>query len=223
MEMIISTTAQRMECIRDNVIAVATNRIRTSIGTQERSRSRIIPQHVTELQITNPRAVYIIDYNMQEHEHEHSTARIRAVLDAHSDTVRCICPLPCGDLLTAGGKMDATVRVWDAAVVADALKEEVEENDSSSIMKTGTENENETESGNAAQPTSEQLEENDVTLSPGLTSASILLTEAKTLKEPGYVFDLKVLPNHSKNKADDSEDLLYAVAAARYNVVKIII
>ena len=215
-----------MECIRDNVIAVATNRIRTSIGTQERSRSRIIPQHVTELQITNPRAVYIIDYNMQEHEHEHSTARIRAppVLDAHSDTVRCICPLPCGDLLTAGGKMDATVRVWDAAVVADALKEEVEENDSSSIMKTGTENENEneTESGNA-QPTSEQLEENDVTLSPGLTSASILLTEAKKLKEPGYVFDLKVLPNHSKNKADDSEDLLYAVAAARYNVVKIII
>ena len=212
-----------MECIRDNVIAVATNHIRTSIGAQERSRSRIIPQHVTELQITNPRAVYIIDYNMQEHEHEHSTARIRApVLDAHSDTVRCICPLPCGDLLTAGGKMDATVRVWDAAVVADALKEEVEENDSSSIMKTGTENENETESGNA-QPTSEQLEENDVTLSPGLTSASILLTEAKTLKEPGYVFDLKVLPNHSKNKADDSEDLLYAVAAARYNVVKIII
>ena len=62
-----------------------------------------------------------------------------------------------------------------------------------------------------------------MTLSPGLTSASILLTEAKTLKEPGYVFDLKVLPNHSKNKADDSEDLLYAVAAARYNVVKIII
>ena len=45
---------------------------------------------------------------------------------------------------------------------------------------------------------------------------TLVLTEAKTLKEPGYVFDLKILP-------DSKGSGVYAIAAARYNVIKIVI
>ena len=37
------------------------------------------------------------------------------------------------------------------------------------------------------------------------------------LKEPGYVFDLKVLPDCEPGSQ------IYAVAGARYNIVKIVI
>ena len=43
-----------------------------------------------------------------------------------------------------------------------------------------------------------------------------VLTEAKVMSQPGYVFDLKVLPD--SNGSD-----IYAIAAARYNVIKIVI
>ena len=36
-----------------------------------------------------------------------------ASLDAHSDIVRSLCALPDGSLVTAGGRHDGTVRVWD--------------------------------------------------------------------------------------------------------------
>ncbi|KAL3801636.1 hypothetical protein HJC23_013141 [Cyclotella cryptica] len=44
-----------------------------------------------------------------------------------------------------------------------------------------------------------------------------ILNEAKTLKEPGYVFDLKVLPD------SDPTSEVFAIAGARYNVIKIVI
>ena len=40
--------------------------------------------------------------------------------------------------------------------------------------------------------------------------------DAKILKQPGYVFDLKVLP-------DSNGSGIFAIAAARYNVIKIVI
>jgi hypothetical protein len=40
--------------------------------------------------------------------------------------------------------------------------------------------------------------------------------ESKKLKNPGYVFDLKVLP-------DNNGSTTYAIAAARYNTINIII
>lgn len=43
------------------------------------------------------------------------------------------------------------------------------------------------------------------------------LKEAKKMKEPGYVFDLKVLPD------SDPTSKVFAIAGARYNVIKIVI
>ncbi|KAL7537278.1 hypothetical protein ACHAXR_008672 [Thalassiosira sp. AJA248-18] len=116
----------------------------------------------TPIHVTRPRGIYIVDID---------GATIKAVLDAHSDTVQCICRLPDGGILSAGGKMDATVRVWESLT---AIKG--------------------SDSGD------------DVNV----------LTGAKKMKQPGYVFDLKVLP-------DSKGSNMYALAAARYNVIKIVI
>lgn len=113
------------------------------------------------LDATTPRGIYIVDIEK---------GLIKAVLDAHTDTVQCICRLPDG-ILSAGGKMDATVRFWDPLA-------EVKDSDSSNEVK--------------------------------------VVTEAKVMKQPGYVFGIKVLPD---SKGSD----VYAIAAARYNVIKIVI
>lgn len=38
---------------------------------------------------------------------------VLAVLQGHSDLVSCLCATPDGRLVTAGGKLDAKVKVWD--------------------------------------------------------------------------------------------------------------
>merc|ERR1712194_282978 len=124
--------------------------------------SRGLPSALS-LRATSPRGIYIV--NIQ-------TATILAVLDSHSDTVQCLCSLPDGGILSAGGKMDATVRVWDALVGVQ------EDDDAGDDVKK--------------------------------------ITEAKILKQPGYVFDLQVLP-------DSNGSGVYAIAAARYNVINIVI
>lgn len=134
-----------------------------AVSIEPGQESRILAS-ATSLSLPRPRGVCVVD--MKE-------ATIKAVLDAHTDTVRCMCPLPGGELLTAGGRLDATVRVWDLS--AGALKEDQEEGDDVKV-----------------------------------------LTDAKVMKEPGYVFDLKVLPDMKGSAA-------YAVASARYNVIKIVI
>ena len=154
-----------MEPIEGNLMVVSTDAQQSS--TQQ-AGTRIMSSSATLLNVTNPRAVFIVDLGK---------AAVRTVLDAHSDVVRCICPLPNGGILTGGGKMDATVRVWDAMAISAALIQ------------------------------GEHANEEDVPV----------LTEADKLKEPGYVFDLKVLPDA------DPSSTLYAVAGARYNVVKIVI
>lgn len=45
----------------------------------------------------------------------------------------------------------------------------------------------------------------------------VTLTEAKQTKEPGYVFDIQVLPD------SDPNSIAFAIAGARYNVIKIVI
>lgn len=148
--------------VKENLLAVS---IQPAVGHETTG----ILSSAISLPVTSPRGIYIVDANATE------AATIKVVLDAHSDTVQCICPLPHGaGILSAGGKMDATVRVWDALAVSDAIED--------------------CNAGNEVR----------------------IVKEAKIMKQPGYVFDLKVLP-------DSNGSNVYAIAVARYNVLKIII
>jgi WD40 repeat protein len=93
---------------------------------------------------------------------------VQQTLTGHQDAVICMCALPDGGLATGGGKMDATVRVWDGSQLSGSEER-------------------------------------------------VLSESAATLDEVGYVFSLAVLPD---SKPPGSQQH-YALAAARYNVVKI--
>jgi|AntRauTorckE5430_2_1112549.scaffolds.fasta_scaffold00963_5 WD40 repeat protein len=151
-----------MEPMVDNLMVISTDAQRNSTQAGTRVISSATPLHVT-----HPSAVYIVDLDR---------GSVRVVLNAHSDAVQCICPLPNGGILTGGGKMDATVRMWDSMAISTALQGNHENSE-------------------------------DVPV----------LMEADTLTELGYVFDLKVLPDAEPSSC------LFAVAGARYNVVKIVI
>ena len=94
--------------------------------------------------------------------------RLVATLTGHAgDAVTCLCPLPNGDLLTAGGKLDATLQLWSRAQ---------------------------------------------------LSAVGVHATATQRLpKDVGYVFALVVLSSGT------DQDTSYAVAAARYNLIKIIV
>jgi WD40 repeat protein len=115
--------------------------------------------------VISPFGIYIMD----------NRGTLKTALVVHNDIVRCICPLPDGSLLSAGGKLDATVRLWDSLIISDAV-------------------------------TACESREEDMRV----------VSDATIMKEPGYVFDLKVL-------SDSNGSSVYAIAAARYNVIKIII
>lgn len=146
-----------MEPIKEHLLAISIQAVQKEEGTG-------IISSASPLHITNPSGVYIVDLEK---------ATVVASLDGHSDNVQCICPLPDGGILTAGGRMDATVRLWKSDTIVAALQADDEE--------------------------------------------IHILTESTQLKDPGYVFDLKVLPDSQP----DSD--VYAVAGARYNVIKIVI
>lgn len=161
-----------MEPCQDDLLAVSIhpfNDLSASVDVDVRMISFASP-----LRIANPRGVFLVDVR---------NASLRAVFDAHLDIVQCICALPDGGMLTAGGKMDATVKVWDSQAINGALQND---------------------------PHQDESEEDEKP--PIFTNE-----QAKTLKEPGYVFDLKVLPDSNLDKK------VYGVAGARYNVIKIII
>ncbi|CAB9508530.1 ubiquitin thiolesterase activity [Seminavis robusta] len=121
------------------------------------------------------RAVHILDIS-KVHENQHPC--IQSTLTGHTkDAVICMCQLPNGDLVTGGGKLDATLQLWSGSQLLDP---------------------NVSESGEAA-------------------SLSVQAQATKTLTDVGYVFALEVLPDAK----DDSN--YFALAAGRYNTVKIII
>ena len=120
-----------------------------------------VVQSASQFDLSISRGVCVVDLDTQSATH---------VLDGHNDTVMCMCSLPDGSLLTGGGKLDATVKLWSR----------------------------------------DQLERDDD------VAETKLLTEARKLDKPGYVFDMRVLPDSRGSGA-------YAIACARYNVVKIII
>jgi hypothetical protein len=168
-----------LEPIQDDILAVSTDInqrfVNSNVEGEEEVGSRfdssVSSSPMIMLQVPNPQAVYLVDLEK---------ALIKVVLNAHSDVVQCICPLPNGGLLSGGGKMDATIRVWEGSVISTALN-----------GKADTEAKGESEVA--------------------------VLTEANKLKELGYVFDLKVLPD------SEAGSNLYAIAGARYNVIKILI
>lgn len=126
--------------------------------------TRVYPSAIAH-DVISPFGIYIMD----------NRGTLKTLFVAHSDVVRCICPLPDGSLLSAGGKLDATVRMWDSLVISDSVK--------------------------ACESREEEMR---------------VVSDATIMKEPGYVFDLKVL-------SDSNGSCVYAIAAARYNVIKIII
>mmetsp|Transcript_665 Transcript_665/g.1196 ORF Transcript_665/g.1196 Transcript_665/m.1196 type:complete len:619 (+) Transcript_665:38-1894(+) len=147
-----------------NLLAVSTE-ARSSLGIAGRQH---LPGAV-ELHVPSACVVSVVDV---------AAHALVAVLNAHQDTVHCMCALPDGGLATGGGKRDATVRVWE-----------------SSQFRSMTE----TAGGES-----------------GAASATPVLSEAAAkLKEPGYVFALTALPDAKPGSG------LFALAAARYNVVKI--
>ena len=143
-----------------------------------------------------------------------------AFLDAHADVVRCMCATPDG-LVTGGGKMDATVRWWQASLwqqplpalpaaeaAAAAQNARVE---GLGLSHLNIEEDREAESAVAGEAAAEA----QGTVESGLDKVSILKEATRTLKEPGYVFGLTVLPDAATGSN------LYALAGARYNTVKI--
>ena len=140
--------------------------VSTDVATRNSSRSSQL-LGATLLPITTPRAVHVLD--LLQSPNSVVPITIRSTLTGHvSDSVICMCQLPNGDLLTGGGKLDATLQLWSRS----------------------------------------QVEGVD-----GVVHSQ----SRKKLTEVGYVFSLAVLLDTKK----DSN--YYAVAAGRYNTIKIII
>jgi WD40 repeat protein len=90
-----------------------------SIGPSQVEHNEEIPVYspaTTEtLNVLISRGTLLIDID---------TKTVRTVLNAHSDVVHCICPLPDGSILTAGGKMCAKVLLWDNNDISNAVQSE---------------------------------------------------------------------------------------------------
>jgi len=128
-------------------------------------------------------------------------------LDGHRDVVHSILPLPNGDLVTAGGKHDATTKVWSREQLRGAAP------------RTRV---NERVRGYDGQADAMAVLE---------SSPPPVLTEAATAnlcKDAGYVFATELLEDFKSkgNRSDPSQPHggnPFALAVARYNVVKIVI
>jgi WD40 repeat protein len=145
---------QCMEALRDGRLVISTDRTKVS--------ENLFVSSATDIRVPLPRAVYVMDV---------TTGTISVVLDGHKDVVQCLCELPNGDLLTGGGRFDATLQLWKSS----------------------------------------QCKEND-----GVVRV-VHSKPAKMLEDVGYVFSLAVLPDQTPGST------YFAVAAARYNVVKIVL
>jgi hypothetical protein len=152
-----------MKALHNGMVAVS-----TTTTTTTTSRGGMLVDYSRQLAVAESRAVHIL--SLGDHGGDF---RVVTTVNGHQDAVQCLCELPNGDLLTGGGKMDATIKLWGQTQLYEST------------------------SGGAALLT-------DPTKS--LPSAEI-----------GYVFGLQVL---SDTKADSKH---FAVAAARYNVVKIVL
>jgi WD40 repeat protein len=141
-----------MEKLQDGLLLVSTNVSSGASSTTRLSGS-------TQLNIPVARAVHVLQL--------HDAPSIQATLDGHKDVVTCMKTLPNGDILTGGGKMDATLQLW----------------------------------------TNSQLKH----------QTAVQTKSSKTLSNVGYIFSLAVLPDAKPGSER------FAVAAARYNVIKLVV
>jgi hypothetical protein len=170
--------------------------------------------------ITRPQAVHCIHINTSERNsivHQPSSSSPSSLstvsndcllftLDGHKDVVQCILPLPNGDIITAGGKYDATMKIWSQSQLKEAA--------TTSTAETYDDNNNNSSSSNTS--------ETAISYCP----PTILKNAAidNFCKEVGYVFAIECLKDFKKTKINPTNTCNhFAIAVARYNVVKIII
>lgn len=154
-----------LEALADGRLAISTERTNYNISS--------LVGGVTQIAIPFVRAVHILDTSTLLTDGANTIPKLQATLTGHSnkDAVICMRELPNGDLLTGGGKMDATLQLWSREQIQSAAGE-----------------------------------------------IEIVHSEAsETLTSVGYVFALAILPD-----AKEASNY-FAVAAARYNTVKVII
>lgn len=163
---------------------VQANALAVSTTVTETSMPSIPSNRVVE--VSRERAVHLF----------HSVARVEngllwyRTLDGHpKDFVHALCELPTGDLVTAGGKLDATLQVWGYREHVSAFTSDVKED-------------KEIQSETAAMDVDDQ---------------ELVQSQSKQSfhGDIGYVLGLEVL----RDQKEGSE--YFALAAARYNVVKL--
>lgn len=116
-------------------------------------------------------AVYVLNVGSSD-----GNVHISRILTGHTkDAVHCMQALPNGDLLTGGGKLDATLQLWSSAQLS----------------------------------TNDGADERNEPLQSSQASQQI--------SSLGYVFAMATLPDQKKGSSR------FAIAAARYNTVKIIL
>eukprot|EP00980_Cylindrotheca_fusiformis_P029166 scaffold22740_cov139-Cylindrotheca_fusiformis.AAC.20 len=142
---------------------------RLAVSTKATSTRRTEPSAATAISVPLAQAVYIV--NIDE---TNGSVHVSCALTGHTtDAVHCMQALPNGDLLTGGGKMDATLQLWSSS-----------------------------------QLPPEDGERNEI---PQLSIAS------RQISSVGYVFAMATL----RDKQEGSSR--FAVAAARYNTVKVLL
>lgn len=129
-------------------------------------------------------------------------------LNGHKDAVYCVLPLPNGDLVTAGGKLDATTQVWSRAQLREA------------------------EGGDDVWLDNMEMQKKRLSsLPPPILR---LAATPNLCKDAGYVFAATLLKDYknqsdsdgassSKLKSTSDASNPFAIAVARYNVVKIVL
>jgi hypothetical protein len=130
------------------------------------------------------------------------------ILHDHTDSVHCLCACPDGALITGGGKYDASVKVWDRFQLdvgqANFVTETIASDSPVSIT-----------AGEVCQDAGASVSENVNVAHAVGGSLPVVNAAAQILKEPGYIVSAAILPD---KKAGST---LFALAGARYNVVKI--
>jgi len=169
------------------------------------SSSRECPTTIFPLK--PPQAVHCISVDAFLNSNHNHHDPLDFTLDGHKDVVTSILPLPNGDLVTSGGKMDATTQVWSRSQLRGAAAR-IRDLDYANGTAGGRDNYGVAFLDSSPPPP--------------------ILTEATKSNLCGYVFAAELLEDFKDKENGDksnsnSADNPFGIAVARYNVVKIVI